>query len=321
MRKHLALVAAIASLIVGIGVAFATLTPQGVRTSPAKEIGPAAAYTPSGTRLLAWSQDSAAHPEFNAYLKRGSLKPVRINKRGLGFGGGFAGGIDPPLVIYQKIENNESNLRLFNYRTGARTPPPQGVNTADWEWSPDISGDWITFGRNDDESNDQSVLLQSRSHPVQLVLESVALDNEYLSTGQVNGNFVVWTSCGLECDVRKYEIPSDHIPTQGEIVPQTLAKAATATHQNAAAVTSTGTVYLVRRGDNCGEETRIVRFGPSDPAEGTVIASIGDGKDVNGNGGYVRERPGGAVEYFFDRIDCISGTSDIYKVTDPAPTP
>ena len=50
MRKHLALVAAIAGFIVGIGVAFATLAPQGVRTSQAKEISPAAAYTPSGAR-------------------------------------------------------------------------------------------------------------------------------------------------------------------------------------------------------------------------------------------------------------------------------
>jgi hypothetical protein len=49
----------------------------------------------------------------------------------------------------------------------------------------------------------------------------------------VNGNFVVWTYCGLECDVRKCEIPSDHIPTQGEVVPVTLPKASTATDQYA----------------------------------------------------------------------------------------
>ena len=86
-------------------------------------------------------------------------------------------------------------------------------------------------------------------------------------------------------------------------------------------MTSTGTVYLVRIGDGCGVKPRIVRFGPSDPAEATVIASIAGGKDVNGNGCYVRERSDGAVEYFFDRIDCSSGRSDIYKVTDPPPTP
>ena len=64
-----------------------------------------------------------------------------------------------------------------------------------------------------------------------------------------------------------------------------------------------------------------MRFGPSDPAEGTVIASIPRGKDVGGDGGYLRERSDGGVEFFFDRVDCSSGRRDIYKVTDPPPTP
>ena len=312
MRRGLVLVAVLACLIIGVGVAYATLTPQGVRTSRAQELYPAADYTPSGTPLFAWTQNSRAHPKrFNAYFKRGSHAPVKLNTTG----NGFLGGIDPPLVIYQQVKNNESNLRLFSYQTGARSRPPQGVNTADWEWSPSISGDWITFGRDDDESNNQSVLLESRSQLVQLELESVGLKSEQLDPGQVNGNFVVWTYCGLECDVRKWEIPSDHTPTQGEVVPETLAKPSTATHQYAAAVTSTGIVYLVRSGDGCGIKPRIVRFGPLDPAEGTVIASIPSGKDVGDDGGYVRERNDGAIEYFFDRVDCSSGRWDIYKVT------
>ena len=134
--------------------------------------------------------------------------------------------------------------------------------------SPSISGDWITFGRGDDESNDEWVLLESSSQLAQLELEKISLRREYLYPGQVNGNFVVWTYCGVECDVRKYEIPSDHIPTQGEIVPETLAKAATATDQYAAAVTSTGAVYLVRSGDGCGIKLRIVRFGSIGPPRG-----------------------------------------------------
>jgi hypothetical protein len=267
---------------------------------------------------LAWSQNSRDHPNrFDAYFKRGTHPRVKLNTKGRG----FLGGIDPPLVIYQQVVNGESNLRLFDYTTGVRSGPPQGVNSADWEWAPSISGDWISFGRDDDESHDQWVLLESRSQLVQLELESVGLNSEQLYPGQVNGNFVVWTYCGLVCDVRKYEIPADHIPTQEEIVPETLAKAPTATHQYAAAVTSTGTVYLTRIGDGCGVTPRIVRFGPSDPAEGTVIASIGRGHDVAGDGGYLRERSDGAVEYFFDRYDCSSGRWDIYKVTDPPPTP
>jgi hypothetical protein len=318
LRRIFTLTAAVGFLSIGIGVASALLTPQGVRTSRAQEFTPAADYAPSGTPLFAWSQNSRAHPNrFNAFFKRGSHTLVKLNTSGRG----FLGGIDPPLVVYQQVKNNESNVRLFNYQTGVRSGPPQGVNSADWDWAPSISGDWITFGRDDDESNDQWVLLESWSQLTQLQLETIGLNREQLYPGQVNGNFVVWTYCGLECDVRKWEIPSDHIPTQDEVVPVTLPKAATATDQYAAAVTSTGTVYLVRSGDGCGLKLRIVRFGPSDPPEGTVIASIPGGKDVHGDGGYVRERSNGTVEYFFDRVDCSSGRLDIYKVTDPPPGP
>ena len=45
MRKRLALFIAMVGLIVGVGVAYATLTPQAVRTSQAQELFPAAAYT------------------------------------------------------------------------------------------------------------------------------------------------------------------------------------------------------------------------------------------------------------------------------------
>jgi hypothetical protein len=81
-------------------------------------------------------------------------------------------------------------------------------------------------------------------------------------------------------------------------------------------VTSTGTFYLVRSGDGCGVKARVVRFGPTNPKDGTIIASIPRGKDVRGDGGYVRERTDGTVEYFFDRAGCSSERVDIYKVTD-----
>jgi hypothetical protein len=53
MRKRLALLIAVVGFIVGVGVAYATLTPQAVRTSRAQELFPAAAYSQSGTALLA----------------------------------------------------------------------------------------------------------------------------------------------------------------------------------------------------------------------------------------------------------------------------
>jgi hypothetical protein len=313
VRRGFLLVAVTAVVLGGAGVAHALLTPQGVKTSRAQELTPAADFTATGTALLGWSQTTRAHPRrFDAFFQQAGHARVKLNTRGHG----FLGGIEEPLVIYQQVVRDESAVRVYDFGTGMRSAPT-GVNSADWDWAPDISDDWILFGRDDDQSHDQWVLLQSRSQPTQLVLETIHLNNEQLYPGQVNGNFVVWTYCGLECDVRKWEIPAD--PTQGDVVPETLQKAAT--HQYAAAVTSTGVVYLVRSGDGCGVTLRVVRFGPTDPAEGTVIASIPAGKDVGGDGGYVRERADGSVEFFFDRVDCSSGRWDIYKVVDPPPGP
>jgi hypothetical protein len=306
MRRGLLFLVLGVSVII-VPVAYALLAQQGVRTSSAQEITPAAGFTPSGVPLFAWSQNSSAHPNhFNAYFKRGSHARVRLNPTGRG----YLGGINPPYVVYQHVRRGESNVKFFNYRTGVRSSPPS-VNTADWEWSPSMSGAWILFGRDDDESNDQWVLLQSRSSSTQVQLDMVDLSTQQLYPGQVSGDFAAWTRCGLTCEVTKYQI------SNGLATP--LAKPADAINQYAAAVTSTGTVYLVRSGDGCGVTPRVVRYGPADPAEGTVIASLGSGRDAGGDGGYVRERGDGSVEFFYDRYVCSSGRWDIYKVTDPAP--
>jgi hypothetical protein len=315
MRRVVTLVA-VGVVLVVVGVAYA-LTPQGVKTSRAQELTPAADFSATGTSLFAWSQNTRAHPRrFDAFFQKAGQARVKLNTRGRG----FLGGIEPPLVIYQQVVRDESSIRLYDFETAMRSAPPAGVNSADWDWAPDIWGDWILFGRDDDQSHDQWVLLQSRSLPTQLVLETIHLNREQVYPGQVNDDYVVWTYCGLECDVRKWAIPTDHTPTQVDVVPETLPKA-TATHQYAAAVTSTGVVYLIRSGDGCGVALKVVRFGPDDPPDGTVIASIPNGKDVGGDGGYVRERLDGSVDYFFDRVDCSSGRYDIYKVVDPPPTP
>ena len=142
MRRGLFIVAVVAALVV-VPAAFALLSQHGVKTSGLYEQLPAA-ETDGTTQYFAWTQNSRSHRNhFDAFLTRTGDPRVKLNATGEG----FIGGIDPPMVVYQQVRNGRSNLKLYNADTQARTDPPAGVNTADWEWEPSISGDWLFFAR------------------------------------------------------------------------------------------------------------------------------------------------------------------------------
>ncbi len=86
-------------------------------------------------------------------------------------------------------------------------------------------------------------------------------------------------------------------------------------------MTSTGIVYVARSGRACGSNVRIVSFyGASDPQGGTVVASLGSGRDMFGT--YARENADGSVDVFYDRYSCSNTKlSDIYRIHDPHPGP
>jgi hypothetical protein len=126
----------------------------------------------------------------------------------------------------------------------------------------------------------------------------------------VNGDYAVWTRCDGACEVVRREITA----AADTVLPEP----ATTTYQYGAAVTSTGVVYVARSGRGCGSGVRIVRyFGPSDPATGTVIASLGTGRDLWS--AYARENSDGSVDVFYDRYGCRSNVGDIYRIRDQAP--
>jgi hypothetical protein len=276
-----------------------------VRTTRFYEQLPAAA-TEGSVRYFAWTQNTRAHPRRNdAFLKRGSEPRVKLNMRGHG----YIGGIDPPVVVYQKVYHGQSNLKIYDADTHTRASPPAGVNTSDWEWEPSISGDWLLYGRQDNESNTQWVLLRSLSSPTEVQLDA---GSGFRQAGQVSGDYAVWTRCDATCDVVRRRIStSSDTPLQ---------EPAATTYQYGAAVTSTGIVYVARSGKACGSNVRIVRyFGTGDPAQGTVVASLGSGRDLWS--AYARKNGDGSVDVFYDRYRCSGGVGDIYRVRDPAPGP
>ena len=84
--------------------------------------------------------------------------------------------------------------------------------------------------------------------------------------------------------------------------------------------TRTPSVCASRSGRNCGSNVRIVRYFGSDPAGGTVIASLGDGRDFWS--AYARENADGSVDVFYDRLKCSNrNVADIYRIHDPHPGP
>jgi hypothetical protein len=304
MRRGLFIVAAAAALI-AVSAAYALLSQHGVKTTRLYERYPAAAVD-GGTSYFAWSQNSRAHPgHSDAFLKRGSEARVKLNTKGLG----YLGGIDPPMVAYQQVVAGNSNVKFYNSDTHARTNPPTGVNTSDWEWEPSISGDWLLFGRIAANSSDQRVILRSLTTATEVTLDQ---SFSFREPGQVNGDYAVWIRCDASCDVVRREISS--------VTDTVLQEPSATTYQYGAGVTSGGIVYVARSGKACGN-AKIVRYlGASDPAGGTIVADLPNNQDIDN--GYARENADGSVDFFYNRYLCNDDSvADIYRVHDPHPGP
>lgn len=237
-----------ATAVVAAGVALvavpaadaARLDQFGVKTSRLYEQQPAAA-TDGGAEYFAWSQNARTRKNhFDAFLSRTGDPRVKLNTKGLG----YIGGIDPPVVAYQQVVKGNSNLKLYDVDTHARSDPPAGVNTSNWEWEPSISGDWLLFARQTNSA--QFVILRSLTTAAKVVLDQ---GRRFHHAGQVSGDYAVWTRCGkTACNVVRRQIS-----TATDTV---LAKPADR-FQYGAAVTSTGIVYVARSSPKCGGSVKI----------------------------------------------------------------
>jgi hypothetical protein len=304
MRRGL-LIGAVTIALSVVPLAYALLTQHGVKTTRLYERYPAAA-SDGGINYFAWSQNSKAHPSHSdAYLKRGSQPRVKLNASGIG----FLGGIDPPMVAYQQVVRGNSNIKFYNADTQTRSNPPAGVNTAEWEWEPSISGDWLLYGRLSTSSSNQRVILRSLLSGTETILDQ---SFSFREPGQVNGDYAVWIRCDASCDVLRRQLS-----TETDTV---LQEPSATTYQYGAGVTSTGIVYTARSGKACGNAKIVRYFGVSDPAGGTVVADLPNNQDIDN--GYVRENADGSVDFFYNRYLCNDDSvADIYRVRDPHPGP
>lgn len=312
MKRGLVVLAILAGLV-AVPVAYALLTETPVLTSRKNERNPAADLDGSSNEVLAFTRSRSGYPNrYDAYVRVEGNAAVKLNTAGQG----WTGGIDYPVVAYQQVSGGRSDIYLYDISGPSRMAAE--TNTSRWEWHPSIDGNmtdyWILFGRDNNSSPTQRVMLLHHTPTIhdERELAIVTKARHYLQADQVNGNWATYTRCRPVCNVVRYDITAQTRMTLGKPV-RTRPR-----HQYAGAVTSTGAVYLVRSGPNCGEKVKIVRYDAAhgDPALGTVVAALPSGFDIVF--AFARENAlDGSVDVFYDRVKCTTGRFDIYKVTDP----
>jgi hypothetical protein len=286
--------------LVSAGVAWATLlTPQPVVTAKGRQFD--ASATPGGT-YLSYDQSRPGHPDqFDVYVKPAGARRFKVNTQGVAYGGG----IDGTTMIYQSVRSGQSDLRLFDLVTHARSAPA-GVNTKRWEWQPTISGDWILYGQQwgSHPVNGRVILHNTTTAETRILDEQIGKPRRLLFPGQVSGDFATWdryTPLSRADNVFLYQISTQ---TKTKIpVP-------TGRVQYSSSVTPTGTVFYARSGIGCGAHVSLHEYSSGTD---TLLARLPSGYDSFRT--FAVDEGAGVTSLYFERLQCSTGKSHIYKLT------
>jgi hypothetical protein len=303
------------ALLVALPGAATAPAPTPVIIGRADETHGTAGWNRTGTmEYVAFSRKDPATGRTNAFLRTirrdGSFTTVKLNPRGDGDVGGIFYG---RRIVYAQTHNGSYDLRVLDIPTGRRWAP-RGVNTAKHEWLPSRSGAYLLFNRDDREGSTTRVVLRdvTQTSSAETLLSSSGSADEYVYAGQVRGKWAVWTKCTPVCDVYKRDILGGVTTVVGKPTSDPPLS------QYDASVTGDGTVYAVRSGaDPCNSTVEFIRFGSSDPIDGTAIAQLVSGKFTTMT--YARRNRNGTTDIFFSRGSCTTYKSDIFKLRDPAP--
>ncbi len=297
MRRFLVIPVA-AALVLSLASP-AEAKPIGVRTTRLDEWDPAA-----GPDHIAWVQNTRRDPDrARVYAKPTGGPKFRVNR---GPGDAYSPGIDGTTLVYQQVRRGRSDIKMFDLITRRRSNPPAGVNTRRWEYTPDISGDWLLYAQAWRRFRNRRVVLFNTSSLVKRVLAK-SRGRTLLVGGQVNGNYAVWGKVTRRgCDVFLHDIAAAttmKIPNPRPC-------------QYGPSVTDTGTVYLGQSGLRCGQAARLVRYPLGGPA--TVLISFRKGVDFQNT--YAFTDGGGSTHVFYDRGFCNrdfgENLFDVYKIID-----
>ena len=266
--------------------------------------------------MLAWSVNTRAHPDrSDSYVKFDGQPRIQINRPGSATS--FVGTDGAAAVFSVVRREGDADLELFDLTSMTRSDPPQGVNTPGMENWPSISGDWLLFVR--DDSNVAAygrarlrMILFNLQTGEERVLADLPAFVSLLETGQVNGDWATWITCGLgdtegaasDCQVYRYRISLDRtvrIPNPGK-------------QQFGSMVTSDGTLYFTRNRTKaawvCGLNARIVRYPVGGPAE--VIAFVPNG--FAALWGRAVTQTDGSVTLHMYQLPCTFNPGGIYEL-------
>jgi Tol biopolymer transport system component len=285
--------------LVGVATAWATLlTPEPVVTAKGRQIRPSAALAGA---YVAYSQSRPGDTDvFDAYVKPAGRPRFKVNARGQG----FAGGIDGTTLVWQSVLSGQSDLRLFDLASHTRSVPT-GVNTRRWEFEPTISGDWILYGQTWGRAPNWRVILHNtNTSETRILAERVNRPHTQVSPGQVNGDYATWESINFRTNVINVFVYQISTATTTKL-PRPTGKL-----QYHPSVTPAGTVFYLRSGLGCGHDVlRKYAAGVDTP-----LARLPRGYDALTNT-FAVEEGGGITSVYFDRVQCSTGKSHIYKVT------
>jgi len=285
--------------LVCAATAWATLlTPEPVVTAKGRQIHASAALAGA---YLAYGQSRPGNSDaFDVYVKPAGRRRFKVNARGQG----FAGGIDGTNLIWQRVRNGQSDLRLFDLASHTRSVP-NGVNTRRFEFWPTISGDWILYGQTWHRFVNWRVILHNTNTSETRILdERVNRFHVRVGPGQVNGDYATWETINGRTSVLNVFLYQISTATTTKL-PRPTGKV-----QYYPSVTADGTVFYLRSGLGCGHVVlRKYAAGVDTP-----LAVLPRGYDVLSNT-FAVDEGGGVTSVYFDRVQCSTGKSHIYIIT------
>jgi hypothetical protein len=298
-RTRLLLFAGTALAMLASTPAGSTLPQRAVRTTPALEIEPAGA-----PGALAWAQASPSRPNaFAVFARRGgpAFRVSRSGRRAFVWGGA----IDGNDLVYSEFGGATANLWFFDLVTKQRTALPAGVNTSVSESGASLSGDWLLFRSTRFSTSTERIILHNLDTAEHRVL-ATAVGSKYAQPGTVAGDYATWIRCPTFRTCRAFLY---HIPTATTTaVPNPNSRS-----QYAVSTTSTGAVYFAESTNiDCGVGRRLLRY---DSGGRELLVVFGPRQDPAITSPLVH--PNGSTTIFYDRFNCRTGASNLYKVVDP----
>jgi hypothetical protein len=285
------------------------MTPIPIKATSRSEASPAA-----GTDWFAWAKSrSPGVSPYDVWAQHGTDPAFKVNANNTQ---AYPGGIDNGKLVYQQITDIDvSDLRLYDLTSRRHIPLPKNVNTKRWECCASLSGDWLLFTRGSPETRQlQLVLLRNLVTKQERILDHLRNPRGVLSSGQVNGNFAVWSRCNPypRCKIVRYDIAARK--TIGLAVPSGKTVYGPSVGPN-------GTVYYLRSKPGCGKSVALVK----QKLDGGVSVLLAFPPKLDADVTYAfappQVGPGNPMttQIYFDRSSCATRRSDIYRIDDIEP--